>query len=183
VAIASGISVRFLIFLLCYALIAGAYTAGLKSVAVVDLFCIAGGFLLRLEAGGEVFNIVVSQWLFLSVFLLAIFLSTGKRLCEVRMMGEQAGKHRQILTSYPKGFLDGTIYMTGGAVLVTYSMYCLTKPRLVYTVPLCMFGLMRYIFRAQSGEGGDPTESLLKDPVLFAVGALWALMVTWSIYL
>ena len=50
------------------------------------------------------------------------------------------------------------------------------------TVPLCCFGLLRYILRVKSGLGGDPTESLLKDGPLLVIGVLWAVMVGWGIY-
>lgn len=179
----SSPSMVLLLLLLMYALISLLYSLILKNIPVVDLFCISAGFLIRLQAGGELFQIPISPWLFLTVFLLAVFLSTGKRLSESRSLGVLAGEHRVSLAHYPQGFLDGTMYMTGGAVLVTYAMYTLNKQMLIYSVPLCLFGLLRYMFRVSSGQGGDPTESLLKDWLLFVVGVLWVLMVLWSIYL
>lgn len=176
------ISHRFLLLLACYAVISISYSLFLKSLSVVDLFCISAGFLIRLQAGGELFQIPISPWLFLTVFLLAIFLSTGKRVSELRSLGNMAGEHRASLTLYPHGFLDATMYMTSAAVLVTYAMYALNKQALIYSVPLCLFGLLRYIFRVTSGKSGDPTESLLKDPGLFVAGLLWVSMVFWSIY-
>lgn len=171
------------LLLLAYAALSFSYSLYLKSMILLDLFCIATGFLIRLYAGGDVFGIPISPWLFLSVFLLAIFLSTGKRLGESNLLGDAAGGHRASLIGYPPGFLAGTMYMTGAAVLVTYVMYTLHKPRLLYTVPLCLFGLLRYILRVTSGAGGDPTESLLKDRILLTVSLFWSLMVVWSIYL
>lgn len=182
IGLALPISPVFLGLLLVYAVISLAYSLLFKTMPVVDLFCIAAGFLLRLQAGAEVFQVPISPWLFLSVFLLAIFLSTGKRLCEYRTLGTAAGNHRKSLETYPPGFLDGIMYMTGGAVLVTYAMYSLVKPRLIYSVPLCVFGLMRYMLRIQTGQSGDPTESLLNDRVLFIIGLIWTLLVAWSIY-
>jgi len=181
--LAVSISSRFFLFLAGYAVISLMYSLRLKTLPVVDLFCISAGFLLRLQAGGELFQVPISPWLFLSVFLLAVFLSTGKRLSELRSLGVVAGDHRVSLAQYPAGFLDGTMYMTGGAVLVTYAMYALNRQMLIYSVPLCLFGLLRYMIRVISGKSGDPTESLLKDGVLLVVGILWALMVVWSIYL
>ena len=175
-------SAGFLLFLLGYLAVTMLYSLVLKSFPIVDLFCISAGFLLRLQAGGEVFKIVLSPWLFLSVFLLSIFLSTGKRLCEYRLLGAGAAEHRENLAQYPAGFLEGIMYLTGGAVLVTYAMYTISRHTLIYSVPLCCFGLFRYIFRVQSGQGGDPTESLLKDGTLFIVGTIWILLVAWSIY-
>lgn len=175
-------SPRILLLLICYAGISTAYSLILKTVPVIDLFCISAGFLIRLQAGGEWFHIPISPWLFMTVFLLAIFLSTGKRVSESATLGNMAGKHRASLAHYPPGFLNGTMYMTGAAVLVTYAMYTLNRQTLIYSVPLCLFGLLRYMFRVSSGNGGDPTESLLKDPGLFVAGFLWVLMVVLSIY-
>lgn len=176
------LSATFQLILAAYVLIAISYSLFLKNIPLVDLFCVSAGFILRLQAGGEAFSVVISDWLFLSVFLLAIFLSTGKRLYEKNSLGDKAVHHRKSLESYPPGFLDGTMYMTGGAVLVTYTLYVIAHNMLVYSVPLCCFGLLRYILRVKSGLGGDPTESLLKDVPLFMVGVLWALMVGWGIY-
>jgi len=176
------VSASFLQLLLAYLVISTCYSLKLKELPVVDLFCISAGFLMRLEAGGEAFGIAITDWLFLSVFLLAIFLSTGKRLGEKQALGSGAGGHRKALLSYPEGFLQGTMYMTGGAVLVTYTQYVIARHVMIYTVPLCCFGLMRFIMRVQSGQGGDPTESLLKDLPLFIVGLLWAAMIGWGLY-
>jgi decaprenyl-phosphate phosphoribosyltransferase len=176
------ISSRSLLLLAVYAAISVSYSLLLKNFPIVDLFCISAGFLIRLQTGGELFQVQISPWLFLTVFLLAMFLSTGKRLSESHSLGDMAGEHRVSLTHYPPGFLAGTLYMTGGAVLVTYAMYTLNKQMLIYSVPLCLFGLLRYMFRVSSGKGGDPTDSLLKDRLLFVVGILWVLMVVWSIY-
>jgi decaprenyl-phosphate phosphoribosyltransferase len=180
--LACGVSALFLKLLIAYLVIAACYSLKLKELPVVDLFCISAGFLMRLEAGGEAFGIAISDWLFLSVFLLAIFLATGKRLGEKQTLGEDAGGHRKALLGYPEGFLQGTMYLTGAAVLVTYTQYVIARHVMIYTVPLCCFGLLRFIMRVQSGQGGDPTESLLKDLPLFIVGFLWAAMIGWGLY-
>ena len=180
--LAASVSPVFCSILVAYLVISCCYSLKLKELPLVDLFCIASGFLLRLQAGGVAFGITISDWLFLSVFLLAVFLATGKRLGEKQSLGDKAGGHRKALLSYPEGFLQGTMYMTGGAVLVTYTQYVIARHGLVYTVPLCCFGLLRFIMRVQGGQSGDPTESLLKDGPLFIVGLLWAVMIGWGLY-
>lgn len=182
VALGWMVSGPFLLILLAYLVVSTAYSVKLKQIPIVDIFCISTGFILRLEAGGEAFRCIISEWLFLSVFLLSIFLSIGKRLSEKTLLGNAAGTHRQTLLSYPDGFLDGAMYLVGAAALVTYTMYTVPHPSLVYSVPLCTFGLLRYIFRVKSGLGGDPTESLLKDFPLLVTGVLWAVMIGWNIY-
>ncbi|GFO64376.1 decaprenyl-phosphate phosphoribosyltransferase [Geomonas paludis] len=182
IAIASRFPAGVWWLILSYIGVTLSYSLIFKSVALMDLFCISAGFLIRLYAGAEAFAIPISPWLFLTVFLLAIFLSTGKRLGESFSLGDAAGDHRASLAGYPPGFLAGTMYMTGSAVLVTYTMYVVSRPRLVYTVPLCLFGLLRYTIRVASGANGDPTDSLLKDWVLFLVSLAWAAVVIWSVY-
>jgi decaprenyl-phosphate phosphoribosyltransferase len=184
IMIAWNVSIAFVQCLSIYLVVSIAYSVMLKEYALIDIFCISAGFLLRLEGGGAAFGIPISEWLFLSVFLLSVFLSTGKRLSEKNRLGATAIHHRKALVAYPDGFLQGAMYMTGSAVLVTYTMYVITRHSalLVYSVPLCCFGLLRYILRVQSGKGGDPTESLLRDIPLFIVGLVWVVMVGWGIY-
>jgi len=182
--LAASISALFLFLLLGYLLIALLYSFSLKDYPLIDIFCIASGFILRLLAGGEAFGVNISEWLFLTVFLLALFLSTGKRYSEKRSLGAHASQHRKVLAAYPEGFLDGLLFMSGSAVLVTYTMYVISRHSvlLLYSVPLCCFGLLRYILRVQSGKGGDPTESLTRDLPLLIVGATWAVLVGWGVY-
>lgn len=191
IAILSGLlggALAFLIvkplipYLLLYCAVTIVYTKWLKNIPVVDLFCISCVFLIRLQAGGAIFIIEISEWLFLSVFFLSLFLSSGKRLSEQNLLGADAADHRASLCGYSEGTLDAILQVTAATVLLTYTMYTLAHPQLVYTVPLCAFGLFRYILRVKSGNSGDPTESLLKDIPLLCVSILWALFVGWSIY-
>ena len=183
VAVSLQISKLFLYYVIIYLGLSVAYSLLLKHMPIVDAFCISFGFVLRLYAGGEAFNVQISDWLFLSVFLLATFLSFGKRFSERHQLGPEAGAHRRTLEDYPEGFLDGTLYLSGSAVLVTYAMYAITKPGMVYTVPLCVFGLLRYIMRIKAGQGGDPTDALLHDIPLLITGILWVMLVGWCVYL
>jgi len=176
------VSLSFVFILLAYLTNSAIYSLRLKSLPLFDMFSISAGFILRLLAGGEAFQVVISDWLFLSVFLLSLFLSTGKRLGEKFALGDTASEHRQSLAGYSEIYLQGAMFMTGAVVLVTYTMYVIAQKTLVYTVPLCAFGLMRYVLRVEEGKTGDPTESLLRDGPLFAVSLLWVLMVGWGIY-
>jgi 4-hydroxybenzoate polyprenyltransferase len=182
--LSTTVSRKFLILLLCYIAVSFSYSYFLKHYPLLDIFAIASGFIFRLLAGGEAFNVIISEWLFITVFLLALFLSTGKRYSEKKSLGLQAGNHRKALSAYPEGFLDGLLFMTGSSVLVTYTMYVISRHSalLLYSVPLCCFGLLRYIMRVQSGKGGDPTESLTRDIPLLTVGILWVFLVGFGIY-
>ncbi len=179
---ASGLSAGFSALLAAYIIISLLYTYFFKHIAILDIICVSAGFLIRLQAGGEATQIHISQWLFVSVFLLAAFLSTGKRVYEKDSLGAGAVNHRVTLDLYPARFLDGMMFITGTAVMVTYSLYVITKPGLVYTVPVCFFALLRYTFLARNKVVGDPTEAILKDSPLFISSLLWAIIVAAVIY-
>ncbi|MCK5915581.1 MAG: decaprenyl-phosphate phosphoribosyltransferase, partial [Deltaproteobacteria bacterium] len=155
----------------------------LKTLPVVEIFCVVSGFLLRLLAGGCAYNVKVSDWLFLSVFLLALFLVSGKRLGELKHSGGQlAGQIRPVLTKYPQSFFEISMAMSGAAVLVTYTLYVIEHHGNIFVIPLCCFGLLAYVSRVLAGKGGDPTRALLKDPALLIVGFLWVILVGMDTY-
>ena len=64
-----------------------AYSIKLKHVVLVDAFCIAGGFLFRVKAGGIAAQADVSHWLALCTLFLALFLALNKRRAEITKLG------------------------------------------------------------------------------------------------
>lgn len=167
----------FTAMLTSYVVLMGSYSLWLKHIVLLDIFCIAAGFLLRLEAGGIAAAVPVSSWLFLSVFFLAVFLSTGKRFSEKLVLDDEASLHRKTLACYPEGYLEGLMLMTGAATMLTYALYTIGHGNLIYTVPLCCLGLFRYLFWIKKGNNGDPTEALVKDKFLLGISLLWLLAV------
>jgi 4-hydroxybenzoate polyprenyltransferase len=180
--ISAFISLHFSAMLIAYAVLMGGYSISFKHFFLVDIFCIAAGFLLRLEAGGIVANISVSSWLFLSVFFLTLFLSSGKRLSEKLALDDVSALHRKTLAEYPDTYLDGMMLMTGTASMLTYALYTVDHANLIYTVPLCCFGLFRYLFWVKTGRSGDPTDALLKDHILLSVSIAWIFLVSIVVY-
>ncbi len=180
--IASSVSRRYEGLVIIYLLVSFAYTFFFKNMVLVDIFFIAFGFLMRILAGGEAFQVPVTSWLFLTVFLVSLLLGAGKRLGELVSLGDDAHKHRKILAQYPHSFLEGLLWFSAAAALVTYALYTLDrKSSLFYTVPLAAFGLVRYIYIVKQGKG-DPTEALLFDRQILGVSIVWACMIGLIIY-
>lgn len=176
---------QFFNYVALYFIVSLAYTFWLKNIILLDILGISTGFVIRLAAGGAVFAIPVSIWLFLCVSLLSLFLSAGKRLSEKKRLGDSAIIHRTVLLSYSGKLLEGVMLVTGSSVLIAYTQYVISRNSrlLLCTVPLCLFGLMRFYFRIhKENSSGDPTESLTRDVPLFITGALWTIMVGWGIY-
>lgn len=176
------LSKSFWIYLIGYLLVSLSYTFILKKIVIIDVIVIATGFLIRVLAGGDAFQIVVTDWLFLTVFMVALLLAAGKRLGELILLGDEAHKHRKSLNDYSHSFLEGTLWFSASAALVMYALYTLEhKNGLFYTVPVAAFGLLRYIYIVHDGKG-DPTEALLKDKQILGTGVLWMAMISMIIY-
>jgi len=180
--IASTVSRRFEGFVIIYFLVSCAYTFYFKNVVLADIFFITFGFVIRLLSGGEAFRITVTSWLFLTVFLVSLMLGAGKRLGELVSLGDGAHRHRKILIHYSHAFLEGLLWFSAAAALVTYALYTVERENsLYYTVPLAAFGLIRYIYIVKQGRG-DPTEALLFDKQILTAGFLWACLIGFIIY-
>ncbi len=172
---------RVLLLLLgIYVVLNLAYSWGLKHVPVVDVSIIATGFMLRLLAGTLAVGIPPSRWLLLTGLFIALFLGFSKRKAE---SFHDADRQRAVMEGYPASLLDTFMATTMTATILTYSLYA-TSPesqmqhgeRLVYTVPVVIFGLLRYAFQVHQGRGEDVSRDLLRDPwIILALGA-WLLI-------
>jgi 4-hydroxybenzoate polyprenyltransferase len=165
-----------------------AYSLKLKHVVLVDAFCIAGGFLLRVQAGGAAAGAQISHWLLLCTLFLALFLALCKRRAESDLLGAGRGEHRAILLEYTTGFLDQMVTVLAACTIVTYTMYTVSDDTarkfgpdhgLIWTVPFVVFGLARYMLLVQTQKGGgSPTKVLLGGDALFFLNSLgWAAVV------
>lgn len=170
-----------------------AYSTKLKHIVLIDAFCIATGFLLRVKGGALAAEAYVSHWLMLCTLFLALFLALCKRRAEIDLLGENRGEHRANLREYTVGFLDQMVTVLAATTIVCYTMYTVSddtakkfgeQNRLIYTVPFVVFGLARYMLLVESRRGGgNPTRMLLGGDTLFVLNALaWAGVVAFSIY-
>ncbi len=157
-----------------------AYSWGLKHVPVVDVSIIASGFMLRLLAGTLAVGIPPSRWLLLTGLFIALFLGFSKRKAE---SFHDAALQRHVMQHYPASLLDTYVAVTMTATLMTYSLYA-TSPetlllhgeRLVYTVPVVIFGMLRYAYQVQRGRGEDVARDLLRDPWILLALMFWLLI-------
>lgn len=169
-----------LVLLGMYVALNMAYSWRLKQVPVVDVSIIATGFMLRLLAGTLAVGIPPSRWLLLTGIFLTLFLGFCKRKAE---SFQDEASHRAVLEHYPAALLDTFMAVTMTATLTTYSLFA-TSPeaqlqhgeRLLYTVPVVIFGMLRYTYQVHRGHGEDVARDLLRDPWILASGVLWLLI-------
>lgn len=170
------ISPNFFGFIILYFIIQIAYSFYLKHIAVADIFCIASGFVIRVLAGGAAFNVAVSRWLFLTMFMIALMLAAGKRIGEAALLNENVQAHRKSLDKNFIKTLNEIFLISAAGSLIAYALYTIEQsPKLIYTVPVVTFGLFRYLLISKKG-GGDPTDALTGDKWLALTVLLWLFM-------
>lgn len=180
-----ALNVRFGAVVSAYVIMQAAYTMWLKHVALVDVFVIATGFVLRAAAGGVVVQVAISPWLLLCAFLLALFLALCKRRHEKYLL-ENAAESRPSLDRYDVKLLDQLIAIVSASVIVCYSIYTLWPETtrkfhtslLALTIPFVIFGIFRYLDLVyRKDAGGRPEKVLLSDLPLLTDLFLYALTV------
>ena len=178
-----GISLSFTLVLLCYLALTSAYTLGLKNIVIIESFCIAGGFLLRIIAGGVGSSVSISGWLLLTTFFLSLLLAFGKRRAELQM-SDDGLNFRQVLKKYNPQFLDNGMVIFSTASIITYSLYLINKgiDIIVVTIPFVCFGILRYLYLVHIKSKGDPTEALFKDFWLLICVVTWIIVTGFFIY-
>lgn len=190
-AIGSAVSFLTFAFLVSYALINILYTLYLKNIVILDVFCIASGFMLRILAGTAGIGIPPSKWLLLCGMMITLFLGFTKRKAEILQLKSAMREHRQVLISYDSIFLDELIGITAASVIIAYSLYTMNEEtvrihnteNLMYTVPFVVFALFRYLYLINSkNSGGDPTNDLLSDKQIMASVGLFTLLTFYLVH-
>lgn len=189
-AIAWAVSWKVLAIILAYIALNIAYTYRLKHIVILDVFCISGGFMLRILAGTVGVGISPSKWLLLCGLLITLFLGFAKRRAEILAISLNTGEHRQVLQNYGSVLLDEIMGICASGVIISYSLYTMSPEtiaihkteRLIYTLPFVIYGIFRYIYILHHrNSGGDPTRDLLKDKHIIITVIGWALLTSYFI--
>jgi len=190
-AAAFWLSTPFAWTAVAYFLLQVAYTVRLKHVVILDVGCIAAGFVLRAVAGGQVIAVTISSWLLICAMLLSLFLALGKRRHELLLLEDGATAHRRILGEYTIDLLDQMISIVTAATVVCYTFYTVAPEtvakfgttRLVFTMPFVLYGIFRYLYLIHRRQmGGSPEKALLNDGASLVNLALYGLAVIVILY-
>jgi 4-hydroxybenzoate polyprenyltransferase len=176
----------FLLVAALYFLLVTGYSLYFKHIVILDVFAVAGGFLLRVVAGGVAVGVRISPWLLICTLLLALFLALTKRRQEYIVLGTGGKEHRRVLADYSVAYLDQLIAVVTAATIMAYSLYTFTASPtqdLMLTIPFVIYGIFRYLFLVhQKSLGGSPEEVLLQDRPLGVSILLWALACVFLLY-
>lgn len=200
------LSPSFFVAVVAYLLLQLFYSAFLKTVILLDVMMIAAGFVLRIYAGVWTIDAHLNVWFLLAVISFALFLAIGKRRCELTLLQAQAAKHRETLLHYPENLLDILTAMFATSTWTSYAFFAFLQPPisarplllgifnnislpfteakfLMVTVPVVIYGVMRYLYIIyEKKEGESPERVILTDKPLLFTTILWLVLVIIIIY-
>ena len=149
--IAINVSISLAVVIISYATIQIFYCLGLKNKPLLDLFCIASGFLLRAFAGLVATGLGASPWFLLTIGLLALFLAVEKRKAEMRISLDRGVVTRQVLLRYSLPLLQRLESLVASSAFMTYALWSAgptlrgaSTSWMLLTVPFVIAGIFRY---------------------------------------
>jgi 4-hydroxybenzoate polyprenyltransferase len=166
------------------------YSSALKHMVIIDVFAIAGGFILRAVAGALAIQVHISPWLYVCTLLLSLFLGFSKRYNELLVLDEAAANHRRILDEYTPAMLEQMSGILMASTIMAYSLYTFSAESLpanhsmMLTIPFVLYGIFRYYYLVhRKNLGGAPELVLMRDIPLIVDVALWGLTSIGVLYL
>lgn len=153
------------------------YSFLLKRYAVLDTFCLAGLFSLRVIAGGALIAVAPSPWLLCFMFFFFLSLALAKRQVELNRKMESSPQSRwgEVVAGRGYAVNDRGFVLAGGVGAAILSLniffiYSLLADLTLFSLPwlamaaglVLAFWLLRIWFLAARGELDD-------DPIYFAI--------------
>lgn len=195
----------FFLILVAYLLLQIIYSFFLKNVVILDVLLIAGSFILRVYAGAVVIGVHLSVWFLLCVISLALFLAVGKRRAEMAILSEAASSHRKTLALYSPALLDDYLSIFASSTWLSWALFTFFEPQLpthpfpilahfpltfagigkwlMVTIPIVIYGVMRYLKIIYEGERAEaPERVLLSDRPLLSAVIIWGILVVLILY-
>lgn len=179
-AICAALSWATLLVAVFYVSITLAYIVRLRHEVVIDLACVASGFILRAVAGGSAIDVPISKWFLIVAGAGSMFMVAGKRHAEIVEMGDQDGATRISLQGYTLAYLRFVWMLSASVAIGAYAQWAF-EDGAVKLEPVCAqlsivpftLALLRYALDIEQGHGGAPEDVVLGDRALQVLGVVW----------
>ena len=185
------LDLSFFLILAVYLALNILYSIKIKHMVILDVMCIAGGFVLRVLAGTTLAGVEASEWMIACTAAIALFLGFSKRRQEITVRARGADHHRKVLSDYSIPFIDQMIGIASAATILFYVLYAISPDtierfgsrNLMLTIPFVLYGIYRYLYLMHRREfNGNPGSTIFKDVPLVVNGMIWLLFVLFIVY-
>ncbi len=168
-----------------------------KNIAFMDIVVLSLGYLWRALAGAVLIEVVVSPWLLLAIFEIAMFLSIAKRKGDLELLGtENAIEHKKIYEKYNIMLLNQFQTIISSSIFITWTLYLIIKfnffteaslyfrDYIVFlTVPLLLYIIMRYLYLStEKPKIARSAEKLFTDKGMVIAGVFLFIILLFAFY-
>lgn len=176
-----------------YAALSVAYSVTLKRIPLVELACVATGFVLRAVAGGIAVHVGLSAWFLLVVSFGSLMVASGKRSAEHLALGPARRHFRHVLKHYSLSRLRAIRRIAAGGTLACFVMWAFLGLNPVSSrhhgsgwaeiaiIPF-VIGTVRLERRFSAGAGEEPERLFYSDRVLEVCGFILAVLIAVAVY-
>jgi decaprenyl-phosphate phosphoribosyltransferase len=172
---APGLTVTIVIYLA----ISFSYSLALKHVPVVELACVASGFVLRALGGAAATHVPPSGWFLTVVSLGALMVAVSKRRGELATLGDGAASHRPVVRFYRYRPLGWVSRLLSAAMVVSYALWAVTSSggdrqawHLASIVPLAV-ALARFDWLSGHADGKGVEDLIVRDRFMAVAELAW----------
>ena len=184
---------RFAAALVGYATISLTYSSFFKRIPWIELLAVSAGFVVRAVAGGAATATPISTAFLVVVSAGALLIITGKRLGELLAMGQRSPS-REVLARYQRRHLQVLAALAAALAVGGYGTWAAAEASnqvpdsqsstlLRVTVVPFAVAIVRYLTLSWRGAGETPESLIVRDPVMLAAGATWAILYSIGLYL
>lgn len=170
-----------LLMVLSYFILNIFYSVSLKNIGIIDVFCIAFGFILRVLGGCFAINVIPSPLVILLTFFTSMFFTFSKRKLEYQII-EDESKYRVSIKEYTESLLNQYVSINAILSIAFYFTYMLdpstiqkagTEYLYLTAIPftLIIFRLLLKIFTCSNND--DPAEIIYKDKMIIVILILY----------
>jgi decaprenyl-phosphate phosphoribosyltransferase len=179
------VPIQALLWVVAYLFVSIGYSIYFKKIAVVEMFLIAIGFVIRALAGAAAFKVEASSWFLIVIGFGALFLVANKRLAELSY--QNSSLTRGVIDKYSNSFLKMVIGSSMTVCLVGYTLWAfqyssgttLSK----FSVTAFAMALFRYLWITELKSAEKPEVVLFTDRVLTGIGLIFIALISSAIYL
>lgn len=168
------------VIVITYLVLQAAYVLVLKNHSLIDIGCIASGFVLRAVAGAAAVHVPASAWFLLCTGLVSLFIALEKRRQEIKALDTNAVACRKALKDYSMELVTRLESLILSGLLFSYVLYTILSWHgqwMMLTIPFILYGMGRYIqLSIDSTLAAAPEDVLLKDRPIQITFVSWVIV-------
>lgn len=165
-----------------YLIISFLYSAGLKHTPVIELGCVASGFVLRVLGGAVATHVPPSGWFLLVCSLGALMVAIAKRFTELTVLGADAARHRPAMRGYSANALRIAQRAVSAVMVVSYVFWAANEPVLRTRTwhlisSIALLAALTQFDRLTARATSKPVEDLIaRDPLMVGCEVVWLVL-------